>query len=335
MGTLNADRGKTLFTGACTVRVDSAAHHATRSSARRLLIGGRVKKIVDSHGSVRVGSPVHPGEHGAVSAAQNQLIIDDDAAIGPGAMIHGRHNIRRGSVVELGAIVCDGSAVGAESVVRAGACVKQRDRSATGPPGRLPGEASPSGAGPKREVSVPTTSARTRWCIGGDDLDPGRCTRCALGLGCSRRRPAGQGASQRPRPLRGAESSILAMTWTGIKEEGRHSTTNGSDQPRSPRTRAITWRLYSLYVSVMKLARCVRPGTPASPGRTLSRPGLGGSWRSSGGRLRVSRGRRRPRPGRRRSRSGWSTAGTPALDRRPSDRGTGELKAEISSALAR
>jgi carbonic anhydrase/acetyltransferase-like protein (isoleucine patch superfamily) len=34
----------------------------------------------------------------------------------------------RGSVVEPGAIVCDGSAVGAESIVRARACVKQRDR---------------------------------------------------------------------------------------------------------------------------------------------------------------------------------------------------------------
>jgi carbonic anhydrase/acetyltransferase-like protein (isoleucine patch superfamily) len=57
----------------------------------------------------------------------NELIIDDDAVIGPGAMIHGCH-IGRGSVVEPGAIVCDGSATGAESVVRAGACVKQRDR---------------------------------------------------------------------------------------------------------------------------------------------------------------------------------------------------------------
>jgi len=47
--------------------------------------------------------------------------------IGPGAMIHGCH-IGRGSIVEPGAIVCDGSATGAESVVRAGACVKQRDR---------------------------------------------------------------------------------------------------------------------------------------------------------------------------------------------------------------
>jgi carbonic anhydrase/acetyltransferase-like protein (isoleucine patch superfamily) len=57
----------------------------------------------------------------------NELIIEDDAVIGPGAMIHGCH-IGRGSIVEPGAIVCDGSAVGAGSVVRAGACVKQRDR---------------------------------------------------------------------------------------------------------------------------------------------------------------------------------------------------------------
>ena len=42
-------------------------------------------------------------------------------------MIHGCH-IGRGSIVVPSAIVCDGSVVGAESVVRAGACVKQRDR---------------------------------------------------------------------------------------------------------------------------------------------------------------------------------------------------------------
>jgi carbonic anhydrase/acetyltransferase-like protein (isoleucine patch superfamily) len=53
--------------------------------------------------------------------------ITGDAVIGPGAMIHGCH-IGRGSVIEPAAIVCDGSVVGAESVVRAGACVKQRDR---------------------------------------------------------------------------------------------------------------------------------------------------------------------------------------------------------------
>jgi carbonic anhydrase/acetyltransferase-like protein (isoleucine patch superfamily) len=41
-------------------------------------------------------------------------------------MIHGC-GIGRGSAVEPAAIVCDWSVVGAESVVRAGACVKQRD----------------------------------------------------------------------------------------------------------------------------------------------------------------------------------------------------------------
>ena len=56
----------------------------------------------------------------------NELVIEDDVVIGPGAMIHGCH-IGRGSVVEPAAIVCDWSRVGEESVVRAGACVKQRD----------------------------------------------------------------------------------------------------------------------------------------------------------------------------------------------------------------
>jgi len=40
-------------------------------------------------------------------------------------MIHGCR-IGAGSIVEPGAIVCDGSVVGAECVVRAGAVVKQR-----------------------------------------------------------------------------------------------------------------------------------------------------------------------------------------------------------------
>ena len=92
------------------------------------LIGSGVKIIGDSHGPVRVGSRVQILENTVLHLLpDNELIIDDDAVIGPGAMIHGCH-IGRGSVVEPGAIVCDGSAVGAESVVRAGACVKQRDR---------------------------------------------------------------------------------------------------------------------------------------------------------------------------------------------------------------
>ena len=84
--------------------------------------------LKSDHGPVRIGSRVQILENTVLHLLpDNELIIGDDAVIGPGAMIHGCH-IGRGSVVEPGAIVCDGSATGAESVVRAGACLKQRDR---------------------------------------------------------------------------------------------------------------------------------------------------------------------------------------------------------------
>jgi carbonic anhydrase/acetyltransferase-like protein (isoleucine patch superfamily) len=53
----------------------------------------------------------------------NELVVEDDVVIGPGAMIHGCH-LGAGAVVEPAAIVCDSSRVGAGSIVRAGACVK-------------------------------------------------------------------------------------------------------------------------------------------------------------------------------------------------------------------
>jgi carbonic anhydrase/acetyltransferase-like protein (isoleucine patch superfamily) len=72
----------------------------------------------DSHGPVRIGSRVQILENTVLHLLPgNELIVEDDAVIGPGAMIHGCH-IGRGSIVEPGAIVCDGSATGAESVVR-------------------------------------------------------------------------------------------------------------------------------------------------------------------------------------------------------------------------
>jgi carbonic anhydrase/acetyltransferase-like protein (isoleucine patch superfamily) len=87
-----------------------------------------VKIIGDSHGPVRIGSRVQILENTVLHLLpDNELIIDDDVVIGPGAMIHGCH-IGHGSVIEPAAIVCDWSSVGAESIVRAGACVKQRDR---------------------------------------------------------------------------------------------------------------------------------------------------------------------------------------------------------------
>ena len=61
----------------------------------------------------------------------NDLVLDDGVIIGPGAMIHGCR-IGAGSVVEPGAIVCDGSELGTDCIVRAGAVVKQRSRFPSG-----------------------------------------------------------------------------------------------------------------------------------------------------------------------------------------------------------
>ncbi len=61
----------------------------------------------------------------------NDLVLADGVIVGPGAMIHGCR-IGTRSIVEPGAIVCDGSVLGAGCVVRAGAVVKQRSRFAAG-----------------------------------------------------------------------------------------------------------------------------------------------------------------------------------------------------------
>ena len=94
----------------------------------RSIIGAGVKIIGDSHGPVRIGRDVQILENTVLHLLpDNELIIEDEAIVGPGAMIHGCH-IGARSVIEPGAIVCDGSEVGADCVVRAGAVVKQRSR---------------------------------------------------------------------------------------------------------------------------------------------------------------------------------------------------------------
>jgi carbonic anhydrase/acetyltransferase-like protein (isoleucine patch superfamily) len=128
MGTLYAYRDKTPSIGAGTVLFDSAEITGDVVIGEDSLIGAGVKIIGDSHGPVRIGSRVQILENTVLHLLpDNELVIDDDVVVGPGAMIHGCH-IGRGSVIEPAAIVCDWSSVGAESVVRAGACVKQRDR---------------------------------------------------------------------------------------------------------------------------------------------------------------------------------------------------------------
>jgi carbonic anhydrase/acetyltransferase-like protein (isoleucine patch superfamily) len=128
MGTLYAYRDKIPSIGARTVLFDSAEITGDVVVGEDSLIGAGVKIIGDSHGPVRIGSRVQVLENTVLHLLpDNELVIEDDVVVGPAAMIHGCH-IGRGSVIEPAAIVCDWSAIGAESVVRAGACVKQRDR---------------------------------------------------------------------------------------------------------------------------------------------------------------------------------------------------------------
>jgi carbonic anhydrase/acetyltransferase-like protein (isoleucine patch superfamily) len=94
----------------------------------RTIIGAGVKIIGDSHGPVRIGRDVQILENTVLHLLpDNDLIIDDGVIVGPGAMIHGCR-IGARSIIEPGAIVCDGSALGAGCIVRAGAVVKQRSR---------------------------------------------------------------------------------------------------------------------------------------------------------------------------------------------------------------
>jgi carbonic anhydrase/acetyltransferase-like protein (isoleucine patch superfamily) len=94
----------------------------------RTIVGAGVKIIGDSHGPVRIGNDVQILENTVLHLLpDNDLIIDDGAIIGPGAMIHGCR-IGAASVIEPGAIVCDHSVLCAGCIVRAGAVVKQRSR---------------------------------------------------------------------------------------------------------------------------------------------------------------------------------------------------------------
>lgn len=54
------------------------------------------------------------GPTSALGEPDNDLVIDDGVTVGPGAMIHGCR-IGARSVIEPGAIVCDGSEPGADA----------------------------------------------------------------------------------------------------------------------------------------------------------------------------------------------------------------------------
>jgi carbonic anhydrase/acetyltransferase-like protein (isoleucine patch superfamily) len=126
MGRLYAYRDKNPQIAASAVLFDSAEITGDVVVGDGSIIGAGVKIIGDSHGPVRIGARVQILENTVLHLLpDNELIVEDDVVIGPGAMIHGCH-LGAGTVVEPAAIVCDFSRIGAQSIVRAGACVKQR-----------------------------------------------------------------------------------------------------------------------------------------------------------------------------------------------------------------
>jgi carbonic anhydrase/acetyltransferase-like protein (isoleucine patch superfamily) len=132
MGQLYAYRGILPTVAASAALFPTAEITGDVVVGERTIIGAGVKIIGDSHGPVRIGNDVQILENTVLHLLpDNDLIIDDGVIVGPGAMIHGCR-IGARSVVEPGAIVCDGSVLGAGCVVHAGAVVKQRSRFAAG-----------------------------------------------------------------------------------------------------------------------------------------------------------------------------------------------------------
>lgn len=90
------------------------------------IIGSGVKIIGNSHGPVRIGNNVQILENTVLHLLpDNQLIINDNVTIGPGCIVHGTI-IGEGSVIESGAIICDYSELGKNTLVKSGSLVKQR-----------------------------------------------------------------------------------------------------------------------------------------------------------------------------------------------------------------
>ena len=128
MGQLYSYRGIVPTVAASAALFPTAEITGDVVIGERTIIGAGVKIIGDSHGPVRIGADVQILENTVLHLLpDNDLVLEDGVIIGPGAMIHGCR-IGAGSVVEPGAIVCDGSALGAACIVRAGAVVKQRSQ---------------------------------------------------------------------------------------------------------------------------------------------------------------------------------------------------------------
>src|SRR5438874_1165759 len=162
MGRVYAFLGKEPRIDPSAVLFDSAEITGDVVIGAGSIIGAGVKILGDSHGPVRIGERVQILEDTVLHLLpDNELVLEDGVVIGPGAMIHGCR-IGHGTVVEPAAIVCDFSVVGAESIVRAGAVVKQR--------ATFGDHTDIDGFPAEQTGTVGGTPERPRWCFQPGDL---------------------------------------------------------------------------------------------------------------------------------------------------------------------
>ncbi len=126
MGKTYTLRGMHPEIGEGTVLMETAEINGDVHIGENSFIGAGVKIIGDSHGPVKIGSNVQILENTVLHLLpDNELIINDHVTIGPGCIIHGT-TVGAHSVIESGAIVCDYSRLGENTLVTSGTLVKQR-----------------------------------------------------------------------------------------------------------------------------------------------------------------------------------------------------------------
>ncbi len=125
-GKLYPHGGKTPRVDATAVVYDTAEITGDVIIGKHSIVGAGVRIIGDSHGPVIIGDHVLILENSVLHLLpDNRLVIEDYVTIGPGCMIHGT-TIGKGSIIESGAIVCDYSVLGENTLVTSGTLVKQR-----------------------------------------------------------------------------------------------------------------------------------------------------------------------------------------------------------------
>lgn len=128
VGKLYPYRNKFPQVDPSAIIADSAEINGDVIIGKNSFIASGVRIVGDSHGPVIIGDNVQVLENCVLHLLpDNRLVIEDNVTIGPGCMIHGT-TIGQGSVIESGAIVCDYSTLGENTLVTAGTLVKQRSQ---------------------------------------------------------------------------------------------------------------------------------------------------------------------------------------------------------------